>query len=39
MRMTIEDFSLFKEEWKKVTNSLKNSGYDLSKIIIVETRE
>lgn len=39
MKMTAEDFSVFKEEWKKVTNSLKNSGYDLSKIIIVEIRE
>lgn len=39
MHMTSVQFAAFKRKWNKVTKCLKNSGYNLSKIIIVETKE
>ena len=39
MHMTSVQFAAFKREWNKITKLLKNVGYDLSKIKIVETRE
>lgn len=34
IQMTIDEFEEFKKEWEKVCESLKNSGYDLSRIRI-----
>lgn len=39
LTMSKEDLNVFYEEWKSITDKLKNSGHDLKKIKIAKTRE